>query len=71
MLEALRATIGTRRIARPVKGLREGLGYYIAGGRVWLHDPTALAADLRSTLRQKADWPLWEIVDSEWTVEER
>lgn len=68
MLDALRATVNTRKLARPATGLRPGLGYYVQGSFVWLHDPTALSADLRSLLQRRATMPPWEQAQGEWEV---
>lgn len=66
-LEALRATIDTALLARPVAGLRAGCGYYVAEGRVWWYDTTAL-----DQLVKPADWlPPWDVLAGEWEVGER
>lgn len=69
--DALAATAGTRRIARPVSGLRDGCGYYVAEGRVWWYDRTELGADLRVRVKP-ADWlPPWDVLRGEWEAVER
>lgn len=66
--QALAATVGSSRIARPTTGLRDGCGYFVAEGRVWWYDRMELGANFRPRVKP-ADWlPPWAVLAGEWEV---